>query len=422
MEFKWESRSIGELFTLINGHAFKSSDFRNEGVPVLKIKNIKAGKINHEKLECVDQSYLEKYNEKITCYNDLLITMTGNRHDGNPETWVGKVAWWGNDSQYLINQRVGILRLNRDIQANARFLAYQLSSWPLQKHFISIATSSGGQANISPQQIYSVEITLPPLHVQNKIASFIGALEDKMQINYQTIFNLEQLSQTLFKRWFIDFEFPNEKGQPYKSSGGEMIESELGDIPKNWVVNSLSNIAEIVMGQSPKSDTYNNEKIGLPLLNGATDFRNRMLSPSKYTSDAKKIGCQGDYVFGVRATIGLVTELDDTYAIGRGSGIAKALYPEQKEYLYEILNKAFDEFQYTASGSVYLNISKNDLMYLKICQPPFDIFKKYHLSVNTIIIQKENLKRQNKNLIQLRDTLLPKLLSGEIEIPDELEV
>lgn len=200
MEFKWESRSIGELFTLINGHAFKSSDFRNEGVPVLKIKNIKAGKINHEKLECVDQSYLEKYNEKITCYNDLLITMTGNRHDGNPETWVGKVAWWGNDSQYLINQRVGILRLNRDIQANARFLAYQLTSWPLQKHFISIATSSGGQANISPQQIYSVEITLPPLHVQNKIASFIGALEDKMQINYQTIFNLEQLSQTLFKR------------------------------------------------------------------------------------------------------------------------------------------------------------------------------------------------------------------------------
>lgn len=246
MEFKWESRSIGELFTLINGHAFKSSDFRNEGVPVLKIKNIKAGKINHEKLECVDQSYLEKYNEKITCYNDLLITMTGNRHDGNPETWVGKVAWWGNDSQYLINQRVGILRLNRDIQANARFLAYQLTSWPLQKHFISIATSSGGQANISPQQIYSVEITLPPLHVQNKIASFIGALEDKMQINYQTIFNLEQLSQTLFKRWFIDFEFPNEEGQPYKSSGGEMVESELGLIPKGWSIYKLNDFAQSI--------------------------------------------------------------------------------------------------------------------------------------------------------------------------------
>lgn len=275
---------------------------------------------------------------------------------------------------------------------------------------------------LNRNHVHKLKIKIPAYNIQKKIANILYMVDEKIQLNKEIVENLEEISQTLFKQWFIDFEFPNEEGKPYKSSGGEMIESELGDIPKNWVVNSLSNIAEIVMGQSPKSDTYNNEKIGLPLLNGATDFRNRMLSPSKYTSDAKKIGCQGDYVFGVRATIGLVTELDDTYAIGRGSGIAKALYPEQKEYLYEILNKAFDEFQYTASGSVYLNISKNDLMYLKICQPPFDIFKKYHLSVNTIIIQKENLKRQNKNLIQLRDALLPKLLSGEVEIPQELEV
>lgn len=301
------------------------------------------------------------------------------------------------------------------------YLYYILS----QDAFFSymVQTSKGTKMPRGDKKIImQYKVPLCKKEYQRRIVNFLSNLDKKIQTNKKIISNFEQLSRTLFKQWFVDFEFPNEEGNPYKSSGGEMKESELGEIPKNWVVNNLSNIAEIVMGQSPKSDTYNNEKIGLPLLNGATDFRNRMLSPSKYTSDAKKIGYQGDYVFGVRATIGLVTELDDTYAIGRGSGIAKALYPEQKEYLYEILNKAFDEFQYTASGSVYLNISKNDLMYFKICQPSFDIFKKYHLLVNTIIIQKENLKRQNKSLIQLRDTLLPKLLSGEIEIPKESEV
>lgn len=282
--------------------------------------------------------------------------------------------------------------------------------------------STTAYPSIKPSDLGNLVINLPPMKIQEYISSLILNIDLKIQNNIKCLDNLEQQSQAIFKQWFIDFEFPNDEEKPYKSNGGEMKESELGEIPNTWNIKNLSHIAEIIMGQSPKSDTYNNKKIGLPLLNGATDFRNCSLSPSKFTSDAKKIGVRGDFVFGVRATIGLVTELDGTYAIGRGSGIAKSLHPEQKEYLYGVLNKAFNEFQYTASGSVYLNISKNDLLNFKICQPPFDIIKKYHQVVNSMMIQKENLKKQNQNLIQLRDILLPKLLSGEIEIPIELEV
>jgi len=196
----------------------------------------------------------------------------------------------------------------------------------------------------------------------------------------------------------------------------------LGEIPKGWKVDKLSSIAEIIMGQSPKSDTYNTDKIGLPLLNGATDFQNKNLSPSKYTSDPKKVGEKGDFVFGVRATIGLVTELDDRYAIGRGSGIARAFDNMYKEFLYEILNIAFSNFQYTASGSVYLNVSKNDLEDYKLVIPDINILRRYHKITKSILNQKENLKRENSVLEKLRDTLLPKLMSGEIHVSLDDEV
>lgn len=263
---------------------------------------------------------------------------------------------------------------------------------------------------------------IPNIKEQKAIANILSTLDEKIETNNKINKKLEEMAQALFKHWFVDFEFPNENGEPYKSSGGEMVESELGEIPKGWKVDKLSSIAEIIMGQSPKSDTYNTDKIGLPLLNGATDFQNKNLSPSKYTSDPKKVGEKGDFVFGVRATIGLVTELDDRYAIGRGSGIARAFDNMYKEFLYEILNIAFSNFQYTASGSVYLNVSKNDLEDYKLVIPDINILRRYHKITKSILNQKENLKRENAVLEKLRDTLLPKLMSGEIRVPLDDEV
>lgn len=339
------------------------------------------------------------------------------------EAPMGEVALLrGNENyNFFLGQRILQLKAFPDVIL-PEFLYYSLQTKELRHQIMMNEGTGSVVSNIRIPLLKKIKILVPPLSQQKNKTKILIDIDDKILLNKKIISKLENISQTLFKQWFINFEFPNEEGQPYKSNGGEMKESELGEIPKMWNINNLSYIAEIVMGQSPKSDTYNNKKIGLPLLNGATDFRNCSLSPSKFTSDAKKIGSRGDFVFGVRATIGLVTELDDTYAIGRGSGIAKSLHPEQKEYLYGVLNKAFNEFQYTASGSVYLNVSKNDLMNFKICQPPFDIIKKYHQVVNSMMIQKENLKKQNQNLIQLRNILLPKLLSGEIEVPIQLEV
>lgn len=264
-------------------------------------------------------------------------------------------------------------------------------------------------------------IDIPTLAVQNKIVNSIESIDKKIELNKIIIANLEEFSQTIFKRWFVDFEFPDENGNPYKSSGGEMVDSELGEIPSGWKIIELKEVTEIIMGQSPKSDTYNTQNEGLPLLNGATDFKNRNIKPTKYTTDPKKIGQFGDFVFGVRATVGLVTELDRDYAIGRGAGIAR-INSTHKEWLYEILVKAFQYFENSISGSVYINVSSNDLKKSKVIYPSKKILDAYHKNLVNNFELVKSMKMQIKHLTQLRDTLLPKLMAGEIEIPDDIEV
>ncbi|MFW7360595.1 restriction endonuclease subunit S [Vagococcus fluvialis] len=264
--------------------------------------------------------------------------------------------------------------------------------------------------------VYAKKIMLPSIFYQKKVSHFISLLERKIELNNQMIDTLEEMASTLFKRWFVDFEFPDENGNPYKSSGGKMIDSELGEIPEGWEIGNLSDVSEIIMGQSPKSNTYNQSKEGLPLVNGASDFKQGYINPLKYTTDPKKITKSGDYIFGVRATIGNVTYVDSEYAIGRGAGIARVREVYFSEYLYTTLNALFDYFTKIATGSVYINISKKDFEKYQIVIPSIFYLKKYHNTVGSLFYKIRKLREENLSLSQIRDELLPRLLSGEIEL------
>ncbi|MFD1032932.1 restriction endonuclease subunit S [Metaplanococcus flavidus] len=278
------------------------------------------------------------------------------------------------------------------------------------------------QENINLKVLNDIDIILPPLHIQKKITSILSPLDEKIEVNNKVIQNLEELAQTFFKRWFVDFEFPNENGEPYKSSGGEMMESNLEIIPKGWVTGFLTDIATLIMGQSPKGETYNIESIGLPLLNGASDFKEGQINPLKYTNDPKKVSKKKDFIFGVRATVGNVTFVDKEYALGRGVGAARAIKEEYQEYLYFQLVRGINHLESTVTGSVYINLTKNDIEGIKLVLPPLEIIVKFHGIIENILEMKNELYRENELLKKLRDTLLPKLLSGEIELPNETEV
>ena len=230
---------VGDAFDLVNGYAFKSADFIDSGVRVIKIKNIKAGAFSEHEFSYVDEKFLKLRGEKLAKQDDLLISMSGNRHDGSPETWVGKVAYFSKDETHLINQRVGALRLKPGARVLPRFAGYVLSAWDYQQHFIAVATSSGGQANLSPGQILGVPFSVPPLEEQHAIAETLGALDDRIANLRQTTATLQAIAAALFKSWFVDFD-----GVPQE----DMQESELGLIPKGWRAYAFGEIATLGKG------------------------------------------------------------------------------------------------------------------------------------------------------------------------------
>ncbi|HLR91805.1 MAG TPA: restriction endonuclease subunit S [Atopostipes sp.] len=302
---------------------------------------------------------------------------------------------------------------------NPEFLYY---IFKISKRRLESVASGTTFKEVSGKKVKEFKIPLPPLNEQLSIISILNRLDKKIELNNSIISNLEELAQTLFKRWFVDFEFPNEEGKPYKSSGGKMVESELGVIPEGWDVGTVSDIAEVVMGQSPKSSTYNEEQRGIPLINGASDFKKDKIEPLKHTTDPKRLSQKGDYLFGVRATVGNVTYVDKEYALGRGVGVARVKDKKYGEYLYFHLINGINRLKYGATGSVYINFTRNDLTNMKLVMSSREIIELFHENTLSIFEEKHNLLKQSRVLENLRDTLLPKLLSGEIELPDDVEV
>ncbi|MDD3238550.1 MAG: restriction endonuclease subunit S [Lachnospira sp.] len=180
---------LGDVCNIINGRAFKSKEFQENGVPVIKIANVKPNKILLTDLKCVSEEVAEKNKGCAIQFDDILLTMTGNRMDGGPDSWVGKAALFRENGHYMLNQRLCIIRPDRH-KLDTRFLGYVLSSWDAQLYFIKRATSSGGQANISPAIIKDYDIPFPDLNIQKKISLILDTLDLKIRNNEKINKNL----------------------------------------------------------------------------------------------------------------------------------------------------------------------------------------------------------------------------------------
>lgn len=221
------------------------------------------------------------------------------------------------------------------------FLFYKLKMFNLASMNVGSAVPS-----LTTAILNALELDIPSFEVQSQIVNILKAFDERISLNKQINHHLLEQARLLYKN---------------------LISSN------DTKYQNLSDIARITMGQSPKGETYNYDKIGLPLLNGATDFRNS-ISPSKWTSDPRKIARPGEYVFGVRATIGLTTKIFKEYAIGRGTGSAKPISNIFDEYLFFALEDLFDYYANLGSGTVYINISKSDFDSFKVILPIKDQF------------------------------------------------
>jgi len=423
---KWKEITLGDVAEVQNGYAFKSNEFSQTGIPVIKIKNVASGRLNFNDVQYYNNS-TEKLNRYVLRNGDILISLTGS-HISQLSSAVGKVTRYTSRKLSLLNQRVGkIYSRNEQVLLN-EYLFYFMVQPTIQLRLGNIASGSANQSNISGNQIKELEFMMPLLSEQNKIASILSSLDSKIDLLRRQNKTLENIAQTLFKRWFIDFEFPDEDGKPYKSSGGMMVESELGEIPNRWRTGELGELLVLL-----RDGTHNppaRVKNGVPLLTGI-NIQNGFIEHSKFTfisdENYKKIHKNykpeiNDVVItkiGTLGKVGIIRRQDLPITIHCNSALLRV--DENKIsflYLYYLCkSRPFQvEFHMNKNQTVqeFINLAK--LSGLTVIVPNKGVVGKFDNIIHNIFMKFSLNDNEIQTLTENRDTLLPKLMSGQIRV------
>ena len=302
---------------------------------------------------------------------------------------------------------------------NPKFLFYKLT----QRHIVDYLHTIGeggvsAYPSINPSDIANLSFQFPNLPTQQKIASVLSALDDKIELNNKINAELEAMAKTLYDYWFVQFDFPDANSRPYKSSGGEMEYNEVlnREIPKGWEVKSLGAIANITIGQSPEGSSYNDAGEGMIFYQGSTDFGWRFPTVRQFTTKPTRFARVGDILLSVRAPVGTFNVAKEDCCIGRGLSALNSRDNFSSFLLYQMsyFKKKFDNIN--SVGTTFGSITKDDLHSLILCYPTSTILRQFEEIVSTFDKKIFINSRQNQELTSLRDWLLPMLMNGQVTV------
>lgn len=418
-------RKLGELVDDIAmgpfGSNLKADNFISSGVPVIRGGNLNEGGFDDKNFVFVSEEKALSLKRSLAFPNDLVFTHRGT---------IGQVGLIkkGKYPYYLVSQSQVKLSVNKNF-LDPKFLFYWFKSPIGQYELLKNSAQVGVPSIASPtKSLKEIDISIPPLTTQKAIAEILSSLDDKIELNNQINQNLEALAQAIFKQWFVDFEFPNENGEPYKSSGGEMVDSELGEIPKDWLIGKISDFTKTTSGGTPSRkilDYYENGKIRWVKskeLNNSMffDTEEKITEEGLKNSSAKLLPPYSVLIAMYGATVGqfgLITK-EATCNQAICAVLPSEILPYSFNYLFfQNYRKQFEHF---AVGSAQQNISQELIKSISIKIPPKGKMEYFHASLLPLLQKIESNCLENNSLIDLRNNLLPKLISGELEVNESL--
>ena len=392
---EWKIYRLGEICNLVAGFAFKSKDFGDFPNKVVKIADIQPPVVNTNDLVGVDMSNYDtvKLSKYLVSKGDYVLAMTG--------ATIGKLGRITDDVEAYINQRVLTFRPNESIVDND-YLYYQLCSLNFNKYILNHIDSETAQPNISAGSIGGFEVSLPPLEEQRRIAGILSAIDDKIENNRRINTNLELQAQALYKQWFVD----NRKDDWEEKQLGE-IALHITDGVHNTVIDSPNGEYYLLSCKNIKSGQ---------LFIGSNE---RRIDHETFTKLRKRTRLsQGDILVTSVGTVGemyLVNESPTNYEFQRSVAIIK---PNQdiisSYFLYAALLYQRNEIKHLAHGAVQQCIFISDLKEYSLIVPNKDDISTFDEVVAPMFNKIGELQKENETLATLRDTLLPKLMNGEI--------
>ena len=378
------------------GSSIGSRFFVDDGIPVIRGNNLTKGS---EKFIDSGFAYLteDKAAEFKNCEaitDDIVFTAAGSIGQ------VGIIPANAKYPRYVISNKQLRVRIDQE-KAIPQFVFLWLSS-PRMANYLESMNNGGAVPLLNLGIIRKVPIPLPPLPTQRRIADILSAYDDLIENNRRRIQLLEQAARMIYKEWFVRLRFP----------GHEHVRIVDG-VPEGWAKTPLSEIADITMGQSPKSIYYNEDGNGLPFHQGVTNFGVRFPSHQTYCTVKNRLAEPGDILFSVRAPVGRINITTDKIVIGRGLSAIRSKLGQQNLLFYALKSHFFKE-DMMGGGAIFAAITKKDLHGVELVQAPDRIAEMFMEHVQPIDLQIENLEQTIDDLTQARDILLPRLMTGEV--------
>lgn len=394
----------------------KNDDFVKKGVPFIMANNLKNNYIDIYNCKFIRKEQAEKLQKGFSKEGDVLLSHKAT---------IGRVAivQKSNYEYIILTPQVTYYRILNKNKLNNVFLKYYFISKIFQDLFMTWAGSGSTRAYLGITEQRNLPILIPPLQEQSAITKILSDLDSKVELLQKQNETLEKIGQAIFKHWFVDFEFPNEEGNPYKSSGGKMVESELGEIPEGWSVGKLGDL--ILKNRKPIKDYENWKDKDLIDLSNMPQFSMSITTfdkGEKFKSNIFELD-EMDILFGsIRPYFG---KYGFSPIKGAITGTVYSLKPKKEDYYAFILNiicrREFVDYTVRLSkGTKMPIIGWNDFSDFDVIANKEIITKFNNIIYPSILKIKTNIL-QILNLQKTRDLLLPKLMTGKIRVPFEVE-
>ena len=409
---EWKEYKLKEVVSFID-YRGKTPNKKTFGVPLITAKIVKNGVIQEPTEFISFEDYKGWMTRGFPEVGDVVMTT---------EAPLGEVAQI-KDASFALAQRIITMR-GKEGLLHSGYLKYFLQSNIGQARLKERETGTT-VTGIKSSELKEVLVSAPDYKTQTSIAEILSSLDDKIELNNQINKDLEALAQALFKQWFIDFDFPNENGEPYKSSGGEMADSELGEIPKGWKIYSMSDLLETV------SKTYRLKNVDEVIFLNTRDIQDgkflheNISGPSTLPGQAKKSIVKGDILYSeirpANRRFAYVHFDSEKYVVSTKLMVLRSKVTVNSLFQYFILTQQdnIDYLQHLAESrsGTFPQITFSELSTIKLALPDL---KKINEFVDIALIPyfncKFNSEMENRELSNLRDVLLPKLISGELKV------
>lgn len=433
---KFKEYKLSDLIELKSQGVNTTTDkisYSDTGIRIIQAKNINKFKYSYDEKNYIDEETFNKMKENHKLHSgEVLYTNIGSQ--------LGNAVVYESNERAIITWNVMKL-IPKERLLDNYYLCYWLNN---NSDYIRNLNSSSTMPFVSGEILLNIKIKIPELEIQKRISKIIRNITNKIKENIYTNNNLQELINSIFKRWFVDFEFPNVEGKSYKSSNGKMIDSEFGEIPEEWKVIIFKDIIDFSNGYSidskrmldkEENNTYKVFKMGnIKPWGGINKDKTKSWLSKEYCNGLEKyISKKGDILMCMTDMKNSDTPLlghtalidkDNEFIINQRVGIIRCKkelvnYP----FVYTLTNLDFfvKNIRSRANSGVQVNLSTKGICDTSLILPDRKTLDKFNNIAEPMYEQIFRNNEENETLTQLRDTLLPKLMNGEIDL-DNIEI